>query len=58
MYAFANIDQAVYKGVRSWSRRALEKAGERVMDVPLPGDEDEEENDPSPEKPEHRKKEE
>ncbi|KNG86472.1 RING finger domain protein [Aspergillus nomiae NRRL 13137] len=49
---------AVYKGVRSWSRRALEKAGERVMDVPLPDDEDEEENDPSPEKPEHCKKEE
>ncbi|KAJ5216591.1 Zinc finger RING-CH-type [Penicillium cinerascens] len=31
---------AVYKGVRSWSRRTLEKAGERVMDVPLPEDED------------------
>jgi hypothetical protein len=30
---------AVYKGVRSWSRRTLEKAGERVMDVPLPDDE-------------------
>ncbi|CAI7571643.1 unnamed protein product [Penicillium crustosum] len=29
---------AVYKGVRSWSRRTLEKAGERVMDVPLPGE--------------------
>ncbi|KAJ5126358.1 Zinc finger RING-CH-type [Penicillium atrosanguineum] len=29
---------AVYKGVRSWSRRTLEKAGERVMDVPLPED--------------------
>ncbi|MCJ1274746.1 hypothetical protein MMC21_002544 [Puttea exsequens] len=24
---------AVYKGVRAWSRRTLEKAGERVMDV-------------------------
>ncbi|PYH87862.1 RING finger domain protein [Aspergillus ellipticus CBS 707.79] len=32
---------AVYKGVRTWSCRALEKAGERVMDVPLPDDEDE-----------------
>jgi len=32
----------VYKGVRSWSRRVLEKAGERVMDVPLDDDEDEE----------------
>ncbi|KAJ5577499.1 Zinc finger RING-CH-type [Penicillium hispanicum] len=30
----------VYKGVRSWSRRTLERAGERVMDVPLPEDED------------------
>ena len=34
--------QGVYKGVRSWSRRVLEKAGERVMDVPLDDDEDEE----------------
>lgn len=25
---------AVWKGVRAWSRRTLEKAGERVMDVP------------------------
>ncbi|RAK97928.1 E3 ubiquitin-protein ligase MARCH [Aspergillus ibericus CBS 121593] len=32
---------AVYKAVRTWSCRALEKAGERVMDVPLPDDEDE-----------------
>ncbi|CAG7920939.1 unnamed protein product [Penicillium olsonii] len=28
----------VYKGVRSWSRRTLEKAGAKVMDVPLPGE--------------------
>ncbi|KAL4927304.1 E3 ubiquitin-protein ligase MARCH [Aspergillus undulatus] len=33
---------AVYKGVRAWSRRTLEKAGERVMDVPLPDDDDDE----------------
>lgn len=32
--------QAVYKGVRNWSRKTLEKAGERVMDVPLPDDDD------------------
>ncbi|KAL1966077.1 hypothetical protein VTN77DRAFT_4825 [Rasamsonia byssochlamydoides] len=32
---------AVYKGVRTWSRRTLEKAGERVMDVPLPDDDEE-----------------
>ncbi|KAL2218526.1 RING finger domain protein [Thermoascus aurantiacus ATCC 26904] len=32
----------VYKGVRAWSRRALEKAGERVMDVPLSDDDDDE----------------
>ncbi|KAF3391266.1 hypothetical protein F1880_007511 [Penicillium rolfsii] len=31
---------AVYKGVRTWSKRTLEKAGERVMDVPLPDDDD------------------
>ncbi|KAK1140876.1 hypothetical protein N8T08_009749 [Aspergillus melleus] len=31
---------AVFKGVRNWSRRTLEKAGERVMDVPLPDDND------------------
>lgn len=31
---------AVWKGVRAWSRRTLEKASERVMDVPLPDDED------------------
>ncbi|KAJ5888965.1 hypothetical protein N7495_009006 [Penicillium taxi] len=30
----------VYKGVRSWSKRTLEKAGERVMDVPLEEDDD------------------
>jgi hypothetical protein len=35
----ANRRKAVYKSVRSWSRRTLEKAGERVMDVPLPDDE-------------------
>jgi len=29
---------AIYKGVRVWSRRTLERAGERVMDVQ--GDED------------------
>ncbi|KAF1978027.1 hypothetical protein BU23DRAFT_577525 [Bimuria novae-zelandiae CBS 107.79] len=32
---------AIYKGVRAWSRRTLEKAGERVMDVQ--GDDDDEE---------------
>ncbi|MCJ1389572.1 hypothetical protein MMC18_002429 [Xylographa bjoerkii] len=31
----------VYKGVRAWSRRTLEKASERVMDVPLADDDDE-----------------
>ncbi|KAJ5540535.1 Zinc finger RING-CH-type [Penicillium frequentans] len=40
----------VYKGVRSWSKRTLQWAGEKVMDVPLPEDEDEDElvpNEPS-----------
>jgi len=32
---------AVWRGVRVWSRRTLEKASERVMDVPLADDEDE-----------------
>lgn len=31
---------AVWKGVRAWSRRTLEKAGERVMDVPGGNDDD------------------
>jgi len=39
---------AVWKGVRAWSRWTLEKAGERVMDVPGGGDEDEEEEDAGP----------
>lgn len=39
---FANrAAQGVYKGVRVWSCRLLESAGQRVMDVPLDGDEDE-----------------
>ncbi|KAJ5910906.1 uncharacterized protein N7473_000209 [Penicillium subrubescens] len=39
---------AVYKGVRSWSKRTLERAGERVMDVPLPDDEDDDAAMPQP----------
>ncbi|KAF1835977.1 hypothetical protein BDW02DRAFT_596780 [Decorospora gaudefroyi] len=34
---------AIYKGVRVWSRRTLEKAGERVMDVQGDNDDDEDE---------------
>jgi hypothetical protein len=34
---------AIYKGVRAWSRRTLERAGERVMDVQGDDDEDEDE---------------
>ncbi|KAF2258598.1 hypothetical protein CC78DRAFT_586977 [Lojkania enalia] len=37
---------AIYKGVRAWSRRTLERAGERVMDVQ--GEDDEEDVDPAP----------
>ncbi|ORY11641.1 hypothetical protein BCR34DRAFT_614506 [Clohesyomyces aquaticus] len=37
---------AIWKGVRAWSRRTLEKAGERVMDVQ--GDDDDEEEDENP----------
>ena len=38
----ADISQVVFKGVRAWSRRALEKAGERVMDVHGDDDDDDE----------------
>ncbi|KAF2639250.1 hypothetical protein P280DRAFT_454423 [Massarina eburnea CBS 473.64] len=34
---------AVYKGTRAWSRRVLEKAGERVMDVQGEDDDDDDE---------------
>ncbi|KAF2749198.1 hypothetical protein M011DRAFT_399505 [Sporormia fimetaria CBS 119925] len=34
---------AIYKGVRAWSRRVLEKAGERVMDVQQDDDGDDDE---------------
>ncbi|EME89777.1 uncharacterized protein MYCFIDRAFT_210182 [Pseudocercospora fijiensis CIRAD86] len=35
---------AVWKGVRAWSRRTLQNAGERVLDVPGGDDEDDEES--------------
>ena len=34
--------QAIYKGVRAWSARTLEMAGERVMDVQQDDDDDDE----------------
>lgn len=39
------LDQGVYKGVRAWSRRWLEKAGERVMDVQIDENDDDDEGD-------------
>lgn len=37
--------QAVWKGVRAWSRRTLEKASEKVVDVQgEAGDDDEDES--------------
>jgi hypothetical protein len=39
------VAKGVYKGVRAWSRRVLEKAGERVQDVQ--GDDDEEDESPA-----------
>jgi hypothetical protein len=36
---------AVWKGVRTWSRRTLESAGERVMDVPGGKDDDDDEDE-------------
>lgn len=42
---FLTKSQAVYKGVRAFSRRTLEKAGERIIDVPLADEDDEDEVD-------------
>lgn len=39
---FSDTKQAIYKGVRVWSRRTLERAGERVMDVQGDDDDDDE----------------
>ncbi|KAF2172877.1 hypothetical protein M409DRAFT_49392 [Zasmidium cellare ATCC 36951] len=36
---------AVWKGVRAWSRRTLESAGERVLDVPGTADDDDDDDD-------------
>jgi hypothetical protein len=41
----ATVVYAVWKGVRAWSRRTLEKAGERVMDVPGANVDDDDEDD-------------
>lgn len=44
--------QAVYKGVRAWTRRTLEKAGERVMDVgPDSNDNDDDGDDDNNDRP-------
>lgn len=39
---------AVYQGVRAWSRRTLQRAGERVMDVQGDDDDEDKEADHSP----------
>jgi hypothetical protein len=39
---YTDMRQAIYKGVRVWSCRTLEKAGERVMDVQGDDDDDDE----------------
>ena len=39
----ATVVYAIWKGVRAWSRRFLESAGERVMDVPGSKDDDDDE---------------
>ncbi|KAK0663306.1 hypothetical protein DIS24_g1501 [Lasiodiplodia hormozganensis] len=44
LIGIATVIYGVWKAVRAWARRTLEKAGERVMDVP--GD-DEDEDDTS-----------
>ena len=38
----SNVEQGVWKGVRTWTRRVLEKAGEKIMDVDLDGDDPDE----------------
>lgn len=43
--------QAVYKGVRSWTKHSLQRVGERVTDVPLPDDSEEEEEETETPKP-------
>jgi hypothetical protein len=40
--------QTVWKGVRTWSRKALQKAGERVVDVHGEEEDDEEDADTEP----------
>ena len=45
----ADKSQTVWKGVRSWSKRTLEKAGERVMDVQ--GDDNDDDEDGGDEAP-------
>ena len=35
----------MYKGVRAWSCRVLETAGQRVMDVPLDDDDEDDAED-------------
>lgn len=45
MIGVVTASYAIWKLVRAWSRRTLESAGERVMDVPGSTDEDEDEDD-------------
>ncbi|GAB7346179.1 hypothetical protein MBLNU457_4921t1 [Dothideomycetes sp. NU457] len=42
MVGVVTVLVAVWKGVRVWSRRTLERASERVMDVPVPDNDDDE----------------
>lgn len=39
---------AIYRGVRAWSVRILERAGERIMDVGNDDDDDEDDEEPAP----------
>ncbi|KAK6417696.1 hypothetical protein LTR95_017302 [Oleoguttula sp. CCFEE 5521] len=43
LIGIVTILYAIWKGVRAWSRRTLESAGERVMDVPGSKDDDDDE---------------
>ena len=44
MFSKADNMQTVWKAVRAWSRRVLEKASERVMDIGDGNDDDEDDD--------------
>ncbi|OJD33342.1 ring finger domain protein [Diplodia corticola] len=47
LIGIATVLYGVWKAVRAWARRTLEKASERVMDVPVDDDEEDDISEPS-----------